>query len=65
MKKPPEPRQVTAARLSIAWVDLLVTIARSLPRWMRWYGVRMVERSWKHRERAFQILADWELEKKL
>lgn len=62
-KEPPEPRQVTAARLSIAWADLLVGIARSLPRWMRWYRVRMVKRSWDHRERGFQILADWEQER--
>ena len=63
MKKPPEPRQVTAARLSIAWADLLVDIANSLPRWMRWFRIRMVKRSWDHRERGFQILADWEQEK--
>ncbi len=63
MTKPPEPRQVSAAKLSIAWADLLVDIANSLPRWMRWYRVRMVKRSWEHRERAIQILADWEMEK--
>lgn len=63
MTKPPEPRQVSAAKLSIAWADLLVAVARSLPRWMRWYRVRMVNRLWKHRERGFQILADWEQER--
>ncbi len=63
MKKPPEPRHVTAARSRIAWADVLVATARALPRWMRWYRVRMVNRSWEQRERAFQILADWEQEK--
>ncbi len=63
MKKPPEPRHVTAARFSIAWADLLVDIANSLPRWMRWFRIRMVRRSWDHRERGFKILTDWELEK--
>ncbi len=63
MKKPPEPRHVTAARFSIAWADLLVDIANSLPRWMRWFRIRMVKRSWDHRERGFKILADWEMEK--
>ncbi len=63
MKKPPEPRQVSAAKLSIAWADLLVDIANSLPKWMRWYRIRMVRRSWGHRERGFKILADWEQER--
>lgn len=63
MKKPSEPRHVQAARLSIAWADLLVDIGNSLPRWLRWYRIRLVKRSWKHRERGFKILADWELEK--
>lgn len=62
-KKPPEPRQVSAAKLSIAWADLMVSVAYSLPRWLRWYRIRLVARSWEHRERAVQILADWEMEK--
>jgi len=63
MKGPSEPRQVSAAHLSIAWADLMVDIAHSLPRWLRWYRIRLVARSWEHRNRAFQILADWEMEK--
>ena len=63
MKKPPEPRHVLAARLSIDWADLLVAVARSLPRWMRWYRIRLVRRSWGHRERGYKILADWEQER--
>ena len=59
-KKLSEPTYVAAAHFSIAWADLLIDIARSLPRWMRWYRIRMVKRSWEHRNRAFQILADWE-----
>ena len=34
-KEPSEPFQVAAAHLSIAWADLMVDIARSLPRWLR------------------------------
>ena len=55
---------VQAAKLSIAWADLIVSVAHSLPRWLRWYRIRMVARSWEHRERAIQILADWEMEKR-
>ncbi len=62
-KKPPESRQVQAAKLSIAWADVMVDVAHSLPRWLRWYRIRIVKRSWEHRERAFQILVDWEIEK--
>jgi len=62
-KKLPEPRQVSAAKFSIAWADLMVAVAHSLPRWLRWYRIRLVARSWEHRNRAFQILADWEIEK--
>ncbi len=63
-KKPSEPRQIAAAHLSIAWADLMVDIAHSLPRWLRWYRIRIVKRSWEHRNRAFQILVDWETEKR-
>ena len=62
-KEPAEPTYVAAAHLSIAWADLMVDIAHSLPRWLRWYRIRIVKRSWEHRNRAFKILADWEMEK--